>query len=205
MKLRTAVYAIAMVSFSLLFNAVEARTLTLAPVGGFFFKESFPTVNGSVAVNSGAFYGGILSYQASDFIDAELQVNTRNSMISINRNDTISSFSMHTTWALVDACYNFETDAPASPFLNIGMGLVHLRPENSGLNSENRFAMNIGLGLKFAFSDRVGLRISTQLMTTMNESTAFEDEAGDALYTVNKMAYVNQLGFRGGIYYKIID
>jgi opacity protein-like surface antigen len=186
-------------------SLLQACTLTITPAGGYFFKETFPTVEGSVQVKSGGFYGGILSYQVSDLIDAELQVNTRNSDLLINRHDTIRTLSLRTTWALVDACYTFDTDAPAAPFINIGMGLVHLQPEDQTRNAENRFAMNVGVGIKVRFSDRVGIRLSTQLLTTMNQSTAFENENGDPTYTVNTMAYVNQFGFRGGVYIKIVE
>ena len=68
-----------------------------------------------------------------------------------------------------------------------------------------RSALNIGAGIKYEITDRIGIRLSTQFMSTMNQSTSFENENGDALYTVNKMAYVNQFGFRGGVYFKIIE
>lgn len=190
--------------FFLSFIHSDANTLTLTPTGGYFFNETFPVVNGSVLVKGGGFYGGIISYQTSQDIDVELQVNSRVSSI-ISTTDSVRELSLRTTWALVDACYTFDLDAPASPFINIGMGLVHLQPEKGNFNAENRFALNIGAGIKYEITDRIGIRLSTQFMSTMNQSTSFENQNGDALYTVNKMAYVNQFGFRGGIYFKIIQ
>ena len=190
--------------FFLSFIQSDANTLTLTPTGGYFFNETFPVVNGSVLVKGGGFYGGIISYQTNQGIDVELQVNSRVSSI-VSTTDSARELSLRTTWALVDACYTFDLDAPASPFINIGMGLVHLQPERGDFNAENRFALNIGAGIKYEITDRIGLRLSTQFMSTMNQSTSFENENGDALYTVNKMAYVNQFGFRGGVYFKIIQ
>lgn len=173
---------------------------------GYFFDESFPTVQGSVKVNSGLFYGGILSIGTNmDALGVELQVMTRESGLEINRNDTISNLTMRSTWVSLNGCYDFDLDAPAMPFLDLGVGLVHLDPQQSSRASENRFALNVGVGIKVAFSDRVGLRLSTKLLTTMNESTAFENEDGQGAYTVNKMTYVTQFGFRGGVYIRLSE
>ncbi|MFM7217008.1 MAG: outer membrane beta-barrel protein [Bacteroidota bacterium] len=192
----------------LLLNATTAtaRRIDVAPMIGYFFDESFPTVQGSVKVNSGLFYGGILSVGTNmDALGVELQVMTRESGLEINRNDTISNLTMRSTWVSLNGCYDFDLDAPAMPFLDLGVGLVHLDPQQSSRASENRFALNVGVGIKVAFSDRVGLRLSTKLLTTMNESTAFENEDGQGAYTVNKMTYVTQFGFRGGVYIRLSE
>jgi hypothetical protein len=66
--------------------------------------------------------------------------------------------------------------------------------------------MHLGVGFKYRFTDRFGLRLSANAMATMNNSTAdFQDESGSGAYVVNKMTYVTQFGFRGGIYYRLLD
>ncbi|MFM8433514.1 MAG: outer membrane protein [Bacteroidota bacterium] len=192
--------------FLLMVSSTFARRIDVSPMLGYFFDEKFPTVQGSVNIPSGMFYGGILSFGTNmDALSAELQVMTREASLEINRNDTLSDLVMRSTWISLNGCYEFDLDAPAMPFLDIGLGLVHLDPQESPRNTENRFALNIGVGIKVAFTDRVGLRLSTKLLTTMNESTAFENEDGESAYTVNKMTYVNQFGFRGGIYFRLSD
>lgn len=191
---------------SLVVTTSTARRIDVAPMIGYFFDEKFATVQGSVNIRQGMFYGGILSFGTNmDALSAELQVMTREATLDIDRNDTLSSLIMRSTWISLNGCYEFDLDAPAMPFLDIGMGIVHLDPQQSARNSENRFALNIGVGIKVAFSDRVGLRLSGKLLTTMNESTAFENADGEAAYTVNKMTYVNQFGFRGGIYFRLSE
>ena len=183
-----------------------ARRIDVSPMVGYFFDEKFATVQGSVNIRQGMFYGGILSVGTNmDALAAELQVMTREGTLDITRNDTTSTLVMRSTWISLNGCYEFDLDAPAMPFLDLGMGLVNLDPQESSRSSENRFALNIGVGMKVAFSDRVGLRLSAKLLTTMNESTAFESEDGEAAYTVNKMTYVNQFGFRGGIYIRLAE
>lgn len=183
-----------------------ARRVDVAPMVGYFFDEKFSTVQGSVKVDKGLFYGGIISVGTNmDALAVELQVMSRESVLEINRNDTLSQLDMRTTWISVNGCYDFDLDAPAMPFLDLGMGIVHLDPQQSSRASENRFALNIGVGIKVAFSDRIGLRLSTKLLTTMNESTAFENEDGEGAYTVNKMTYVTQFGFRGGVYVRLFE
>lgn len=183
-----------------------SRTIDVAPMAGYFFKESFPTTQGSVRISDGMFYGGILSVGTNmDALAVELQVMTRTADLEINRNDTISDLTMQSTWISLNGCYEFDLDAPAMPFLDIGMGIVHLDPQGSQRSTENRFAMNIGVGIKVPFSERIGMRLSTKLLTTMNESTSFEDQNGEGAYTVNKMSYVTQFGFRGGVYFRLFE
>ena len=193
-----------MVLFTLSQTAVSQH-LDIAPIGGYFFDEKFPVVNGNVTMAGGAYFGGIVSYGASELIDIELQYSHRNSSIVVNREtENDSDFALTTNWIMVNGVYNFDNGADAVPFLAVGMGWVHLNPEGDKNNSENRFALDLGLGFKYRFTDRVGLRLSTNLLATMNSSSSFEGE-GDEAYLVNKPTYVTQFGFRAGVYFRIMD
>ncbi len=182
-----------------------SRSFAISPQVGYFFKESFPIVNGNVHINEGFYYGGVLSYGATDAIDVELQYSHRTSILTIDASTTTPTLNLNTNWFLLNGCYNFDNGAPAIPFLAVGMGWVNFNPEEDGRATENRFAMDVGLGMKVAFSDRVGLRLSTNFLATMNSSSSFENEYGDDAYLMNKMAYVTQFGFRAGVYVKLVE
>jgi hypothetical protein len=186
---------------------VPAQHLDLTPVAGYHFKESFAIVNGKTTIASGPFYGGILSYGNGTATDIEIQYYHRPSTMTIDRgNDSITDFRFLSSWVFLSGCYNFDNDADGIPFLELGMGMVNMKPEDDTRKTVNRFAMHLGLGFKYRFSDRLGLRLSANAMATMNNSAAdFQDENGSGAYVVNKMTYVTQFGFRGGIYYRIMD
>lgn len=181
-----------------------AATFSLTPQVGYFFTERFPVDNGQVTIKPGFFVGGIASYSFSDAIDIELQYSRRNSPMDIRQGDSTRALDLTTGWLLINGCYTFENDAPAQPFLSVGMGWVRLIPQTTRV-TEHRFAMDVGLGIKASFSDRVGMRLSANLLATMNNSAAFENEDGDPSYIVNTMTYVTQLGFRAGVFVKIFE
>lgn len=191
--------------FLILSTTSWAGTFSLTPQVGYFFTERFPVDNGQVTIKPGFFVGGIASYGFSDAIDIELQYSRRNSPMDIRQGDSTRTLDMTTGWLLINGCYTFENDAPAQPFLAVGMGWVRLDPQETNRVTEHRFAMDVGLGIKASFSDRVGMRLSANLLATMNNSAAFEDEDGDPSYIVNTMTYVTQLGFRAGVFVKLYE
>lgn len=186
---------------------VHAQHLDLTPVAGYHFKESFAIVNGKTTIAAGPFYGGIISYGNGAATDIEFQYYHRPSSMMIDRgNDSITEFKFLSSWMFLAGCYNFDNDADGVPFLELGMGMVNMKPEDDARKTVNRFAMHLGLGFKYRLSDRFGLRLSANAMATMNNSAAdFQDENGSGAYVVNKMTYVTQFGFRGGVYYRILD
>lgn len=186
---------------------VHAQHLDLTPVAGYHFKESFAIVNGKTTIASGPFFGGIVSYGNGGATDVEFQYYHRPSTMMIDRgNDSITEFKFLSSWVFLSGCYNFDNDVDGIPFLELGMGMVNMKPEDNNRKPVNRFGMHLGVGFKYRFTDRFGLRLSANAMATMNNSTAdFQDESGSGAYVVNKMTYVTQFGFRGGIYYRLLD
>lgn len=193
----------------LLFNGLtsSAQHFDVTPVAGYFFDESFPVVNGEVVMHEGPIYGGILSYGAGSGIDIELQYFHRPTSLEVNTaTDSISDFNITSNWIFLNGCYNFDLDADGMPFIEVGMGWVNLNPEDETLADDDRFALAVGLGFKYRITDRLGLRLSTNVMSTMNSSSsAFLDPNGEGTYVVNKMTYVTQFGFRGGLYVRLFD
>jgi opacity protein-like surface antigen len=205
MKVRFLSYLSLLIIILLSGTTVRSQHLDIAPIAGYFFDEKFPVVNGTVNMSGGSYFGGIVSYGASDLIDIELQYSHRNSQIVVDRESVPDSdFALTTNWVMINGTYNFDNGADAIPFLSVGMGWVHLNPEGEKNNSENRFGLDIGLGFKYSITDRFGVRLATNLLASMNSSSSFEGE-GDEAYVVNKPTYVTQFGFRAGVYYRILD
>lgn len=189
------------------FTDSTAQHIDVTPVAGYHFDESFAIVNGKTTIASGPFYGAILSYGNGSATDIEFQYYHRPSTMTIDRgNDSLTEFKFLSSWFFLNGCYNFDNGADGVPFLELGMGMVNMDPEDASRQTVNRFAMHLGLGFKYRITDRFGLRLSANAMATMNNSAAdFEDANGDGAYVVNKMTYVTQLGFRGGVYFRLMD
>ena len=122
---------LSLILFLLLSTKAWAGSFSLTPQVGYFFSERFPVDNGQVTIKPGFFVGGIASYSFSDAIDIELQYSRRNSPLDIKQGDSTRSLDMTTGWLLVNGCYTFENDAPAQPFLAVGMGWVRLDPKET--------------------------------------------------------------------------
>ena len=52
-------------------------------------------------------------------------------------------------------------------FLSGGLGFTYLRPDISGVESDLRLSLSIGLGLKYLLTERIALRLETRGLATL--------------------------------------
>jgi hypothetical protein len=58
------------------------------------------------------------------------------------------------------------------PFVSGGIGLTHMSPDRSGLDSETDFSLSLGVGVKAYLNDHLGLRLEARgYLTAMDSKT----------------------------------
>jgi opacity protein-like surface antigen len=56
------------------------------------------------------------------------------------------------------------------PFISGGLGATHISPANDNFSSETKFSLSVGGGLKFPFSQNIGLRLEARGYGTVVDS-----------------------------------
>lgn len=68
-----------------------------------------------------------------------------------------------------------STENKFKTFVSGGLGFTYLSPDLGALNSELRFSLSLGVGLKYPISENISLRLETRGLATMfnNNSSIF--------------------------------
>lgn len=90
----------------------------------------------------------------------------------------------------------FYGNQALQPFLAGGMGATYLDPRAQGLDSETRFSLSLGGGVRLHFTERVGMRIEgLGMFTLMDSDTALFCAAGRCALRVDGSGFSQfQLG-----------
>ena len=84
----------------------------------------------------------------------------------------------------------------ARPFAGLSAGWSTWNPEDSLFDSHTTFTLGITGGLKYFFSDRIGLRIQTQLLMPINYGGFYAGGGGSGVAVSGSIL---QLNFSGGL------
>ncbi|WP_319500390.1 hypothetical protein [uncultured Draconibacterium sp.] len=140
-------------------TALFAQTIELTPIFGYTVAGKVDNYGRYFNVKDNALYGGLLSVQFDDFMFAE---------ISYERNDTKGSTFLQTVDLAVEH-YQFGllrefSAGTVVPFTKVSFGTSRYVQKSGGDERAWLFSAGIGAGAKLLLSDRVGLRLFTNLM-----------------------------------------
>ena len=80
-------------------------------------------------------------------------------------------------------------------FVSGGFGLSHFNPEESKLNSETRFSINVGLGSKIFLTENISFRLDSRIYGTFfnSDSAIFCDVDTCAVYISSDMWFQSEV------------
>jgi len=157
------------------------------------------------------YYGGYLKLKASDQYGVT---------VGVNPNDDISVEFMwaqqNTTMSIQDyIAYPQETNlsdivvnhyqigaihmfgySDARPYAGLSMGWSTFNPEKERYNSTTTFTIGLSGGFKYFFTDRIGIRIQSQLLMPISWGGVYIGGGGGA---VTAGGSILQLNFSGGL------
>jgi len=138
---------------------VTAQNVELTPIFGYTFAGKVENFGRYLDVKDDMLYGGLLSVQLDEMMFAE---------VSYERNDTrgvtrYESFDMAVEHYQLGILREFKT-GNVVPFSKISLGTSRYVQKSGGDERLWLFSAGIGLGAKLYLSDRVGLRLFTNLM-----------------------------------------
>ena len=134
--------------------------VSLTPFAGFRFGGSFEdnTTGLDLDVDEGASFGLILDVQATDETEYELFYSFQKTELQGDGRfggDPLFDLDIH--YLHIGGTYLVPGER-ARPFVGGGLGLTYFSPDGPGLDSEIRFSLSLGGGVKIPISKRVGLR-----------------------------------------------
>lgn len=80
------------------------------------------------------------------------------------------AFDLDIDYFHLGGTYFTRLDNRIEPFVSGGLGVTHMSPSLSGLDSETRFSLSVGGGMKWFPVERVGLRLEVRGYFTLMES-----------------------------------
>jgi len=137
-----------------------AGNIEITPTVGFTFGGSFEDeITGTeIDVDDSISYGIILSYNISSETQVEFYYSRQPTELKVDGGLVTGNplFDVDIDYFHLGGLYGRDL-GNFMPYMAAGLGLTHLDPERG--DSENRFSLNLGGGLKLFLTERVGLRL----------------------------------------------
>jgi hypothetical protein len=168
-------------------NANEASSFEITPLVGYRFGGDFDVNEGASTVsklklNEEINYGLLFSWDFDHKRQGEFLINHYNSQFSQVDNTVLSNSNVSITYAHIGG--NVPISDGYLPLLFTGgFGLTHLSPEDSLLDSESRFSMNVGIVTKIPVNEHVSFRFGGRVYATFfnSDSKVFCNEENCAI------------------------
>lgn len=184
----------------------QAR-VEISPFGGYLLGGSFKFYEGKFKIENAASYGGMLSVKAAggNFVelsytrtDTKGQWDPYSGYISDLPRDT---FDIAINYLQINSLNEFNLDNEAiKPYGTAGIGTSWIHPKEGSASDEWMFTFNAALGLKYFFSDRIGIRLQARMILPMifNGGGFYFGTGGSGAY-VSSTSVIVQGDFTGGL------
>lgn len=152
-----------------------AAQLEATPFGGMQFGGSISVKEGNLNVDSAPNFGLILDYTVAEGLQIEASYSRQSADVKFDRRLTLPDttlFKMATEYIHGGILYGVPL-GNIEPFGTVSLGATHYSPEPTEYSDSWRFSIAGGLGAKYFFSERIGLRVQGRLML------AFQSDDGN--------------------------
>lgn len=176
-----------------------AQKVEITPQYGYQVGSKYNYYGGYLKFHGSDQYGLTFGVNATDDVTVEFMWAQQNSRVSIK--DVVyypieeEVTDMQANHYQLGAIHMFGY-SDARPFAGLSAGWSTWSPEDSFFDSQTTFTLGITGGLKYFFTDRIGLRLQTQLLMPVNWGGFYVGGGGSGV-TVG--GSVLQLNFSGGL------
>lgn len=170
--------------------AAQESVFEITPLVGYRFGGDFEvsdtdaTINPptTVKLSEEVNYGLLFAWDVDSKRQGEVLISHNSSQFSQLDSTAVSNNNLSITYAHVGG--NVPLSKGMIPlFVTGGFGLTHLSPEDSLLDNETRFSLNVGLATKIAITDNVSFRVGGRVYATFfnSDSRIFCNEEACAI------------------------
>jgi len=181
----------------------------IVPFAGYMFGGSVKYYEGKLKIDNGMNYGVSLLVPMHELLDIEVNYTRMDSKASfepyygydLTREET----NIATNYIHIGGISKFYTqETKATPFGSFSLGATWFSPTDGSFSDVWRFSVNLGLGVKVMFSERIGIMLRGRLMMPMYfGGVGVYAGTGGSGVSVNSVVAPVQGDFNGGLIIKI--
>ncbi|WKK64643.1 outer membrane beta-barrel protein [Lutimonas zeaxanthinifaciens] len=183
----------------LIFGSMHAQKVEITPQFGYQVGAKYNYYGGYVKLKSSEQYGLTFGINATDDITVEFMWAQQNSKVSIK---DFQFYPQETE--LTDVVVNHYQIggihmfgySDARPFAGLSAGWSTFNPEDNRYDGTTTFTLGLTGGLKYFFTDRIGLRLQAQLLMPVSWGGVYIGGGGGGVTTGGSIL---QLNFSGGL------
>ncbi len=187
--------------------SVLAQSIELAPFAGYTFRSTVNITNGQARVNDGFTYGGALTYTAGLYNAIELSYYRYQT--NATAQSSYSGFEFVDTpvavnYMLIGGQRIVPANEKVSGFTGFNLGAGWLGSRDDSFSTITKFSVGFVAGLKVMASDKIGLRLQTNLALPITSAGgSFYWGTGGSGVGLTGYVPIWSFGFTGGLVYKI--
>ena len=183
----------------LFFQEAEAQKFEITPQYGYQVGSKWNYYGGYVKLKASDQYGVTANLSLSDNIQGEFFWARQNTSVAV-KDVVIYPVEEEVTDASVDhfqlgVIHTFGY-SDALPFVGLSAGWSTFNPDEPQYNTTTSFSFGFSGGLKYFFSDHIGIRLQGQLLVPVQWGGVYLGTGGGGVYTGGSIL---QLNFSGGL------
>ena len=148
--------------------------IELTPFVGYRFGGGFENyyTGTKYSLDSAESYGFTFDFPTSDETKVELMFSRQPTDLDVDGFNNTDKITVDMTYYHVGAIYQPSDDEKVQPFVGVTIGATHMKPHYPDTSSETNFSMNFTGGVKFHFSEHVGIRLDGRILATFVNGNA---------------------------------
>jgi hypothetical protein len=183
------------------FAQFKRQQFEIAPFAGYLFTGNVQTLAGELVIENSFDYGAALDIRISDDLLVELLYNRMDTEVGLRQefyNITDYLFDMSIEYFQGGVQVETET-GQFRPFAAFTIGATYFNPKDRNYNSDWKFSFTAGGGIKYYFTNNLGIRLQWRFLVPIYFSSAaiFCNDGYCGIY-VTGGTYLLQYDLTGG-------
>lgn len=189
------------------FFEVRAQSIEITPFTGYTFDHGFPIFGGRARLGGGQTVGGMLGFGLKDLAEVEILYSYQAGVATANSSQLRDPVSepLQVHYAMIGYNRLFPTSSQLRFFTGLKAGTGTFASTENSFDNITRFAVGVNGGMKYFFTDNVGLRLQANLMMPISNVGAnlWWSPGGGAQVGVGGFSSVLQFGFTGALVFRL--
>lgn len=185
----------------------SAQNLEIMPYMSYQWGGKLNFYEGDIRIQSSENYGIALNYTIPRGTILQLEYFNQSTNIDVRLYEelggTYQSYPVSMSWIQVGGLQGFDF-YPLVPFAGITLGAMNFNPRTNELQDSWKFAVTGQIGLKYYFTERIGIRIHARLLMPIQWSgMGVSIGTGGLGAGINMGSYIFQGDIGGGLIFNL--
>lgn len=162
------------ITVSSTFAQFKRQKFEIAPFVGYLFTGNLQTLDGELKIDNSLDYSAVLDIRLSDDLLIELLYNRMDTEVALKKefyNTTEYLFDMSVEYFQGGVQVETET-GQFRPFAAFTIGATYFNPKDSNYETDWKFSFTAGGGIKYYFTDNLGVRLQWRFLVPIYFSSA---------------------------------